>query len=147
MKNLNQEQNTMIEHALNWQEKSVMVVDDLKVNYLLVKALLGKTGITVCWAESGRDAINILKAGLKIDVILMDYNMPGMDGLQTTLIIKKLFPQIPVVSQSTYTDSPMFDRSNAPFDNYLSKPLKSKELIETVQFYLNETKPEATGIE
>ncbi len=147
MKILNQDQPSIDEHILNWQDKSVMVVDDLKVNYLLVKALMGKTGITVCWAESGCDAINILKAGLKIDVILMDYNMPVMDGLQTTLIIKKLFPHIPVVSQSTYTDSPMFDRTNAPFDNYLSKPLKSKELIETVKFYLNQVASARNDIE
>lgn len=122
-----------------WNEKSILVVDDLKVNYLLVKALLGKTGVSVYWAESGPDAIDILTKGLKIDVVLMDYNMPGMDGMQATFLIKNKHPEMPVISQSTYTDSPHFDRSSAPFDDYLSKPLKSKELMEVIQFYLDKS--------
>jgi len=112
-----------------WQEKTVMVVDDLKVNYLLIKAMLGKTGAQILWAENGYQAIECLEMGQQIDVVLMDYNMPGIDGLETTLRLKSIRPGIPVISQSTFTDREEFNKAEAPYDDYIAKPINSKELI------------------
>lgn len=112
---------------------SVLVVDDLKVNFLLIKAVLGKLNISLTWAENGYIAIDHIKNGNSTDVVLMDYNMPGIDGLETTLIIKSMHPTIPVISISTFTDNAIFDRSNAPFNAYASKPVNPKELINLIR--------------
>ncbi len=109
--------------------RKILVVDDVKINFMLIKAMLNKTGARVHWAEDGFKALSLLADDPKYDIILMDYNMPEMDGLETTIRIKKMLPTLPVVSQSTFTDSPHFDRSNAPFDAYLPKPIVPESLI------------------
>lgn len=118
--------------------KHILVVDDLKVNFLLIKAMLLRNGMLVSWAENGYEAIEIVKKETNLSAILMDYNMPGIDGLETTLIIKKLRPDLKVISHSTFTDTSSFDRSKAPFDDYLSKPIDCNQLISLLQKHLKQ---------
>ncbi|NOU46691.1 MAG: response regulator [Bacteroidales bacterium] len=117
-------------------DKTILVVDDVKVNYLLIKAMLFRTGAKIIWAEDGFTALELVSTDPKIDLVLMDYNMPIMDGFETTLKIKMTRADLPVLSQSTYTDSPLFDRANAPFDAYISKPIVPKTLIEEITKFL-----------
>ncbi|MDO8897209.1 MAG: response regulator, partial [Bacteroidales bacterium] len=56
----------------------ILVVDDLKVNFLLIKAMLGKINVNLDWSENGFQAVEHIQNGNKPDLILMDYNMPGM---------------------------------------------------------------------
>lgn len=116
-----------------WQNKSILIVDDLKVNYLLLKAMIAKTGAKVYWAGNGFEAIELVEAHPEIEVVLMDYNMPGIDGLETTRRLKQMIPDLPVISQSTFTDSNLFDRSLAPYDAYLSKPINAQVLLNTIE--------------
>lgn len=116
-----------------WHNKSILIVDDLKVNYLLLKAMIAKTGAEVIWAGNGFEAIDLVENHPEIQVVLMDYNMPGIDGLETTRRIKEMVPDLPVISQSTFTDSNLFDRSSAPYDAYLSKPINAKILLTTIE--------------
>ncbi len=95
--------------------KRILVVDDLKVNFLLIKALLQKSGFDTVWAENGFLAIDIINSEQAFNAVIMDYNMPNIDGLETTIAIKKIRPELIVISHSTFTDTPSFDRSSAPF--------------------------------
>lgn len=115
--------------------KRILVVDDLKVNFLLIKALLQKSGFETVWAENGFAAIELIESGQSFDAVIMDYNMPDIDGLQTTIVIKKIKPGLIVISHSTFTDTMSFDRNSAPYDDYLSKPIKSQNLKEILCKY------------
>ncbi len=115
--------------------KRILVVDDLKVNFLLIKALLQKSGFDTVWAENGYLAIDIINSEQAFDAVIMDYNMPTIDGLETTIALKKIRPELIVISHSTFTDTPSFDRSSAPFDDYLPKPIKSENLKEILHKY------------
>jgi CheY-like chemotaxis protein len=112
--------------------RNILVVDDVKINYLLIKAMLIKTGAEIIWADNGMKALEIVSSEPRVDLILMDYNMPEMNGLETTIKIKEMNPNLPVVSQSTFTDSRHFDRTNAPFDAYLTKPIIAENLIQEI---------------
>jgi CheY-like chemotaxis protein len=118
------------------EKKHILVVDDLKVNFLLIKAMLLRNGLQVTWADNGYKAIDIVKQEQEISAVLMDYNMPGIDGLETTLAIKSLRPELKVISHSTYTDTSSFDRKNAPFDDYLPKPINCKQLLALLEKHL-----------
>jgi len=118
------------------EKRHILVVDDLKVNFLLIKAMLIKHGMQVSWAENGYLAIEKVKSDPNIHAILMDYNMPGIDGLETTLMIKALRPDLKVISHSTFTDTPSFDRKNAPFDDYLPKPINCSQLMSLLEKHL-----------
>lgn len=118
-------------------QKHILVVDDIKVNFMLLNAMLLRNGYEASWAENGYKAIDIIKEGKAVSAVLMDYNMPGINGLETTEIIKSLRPELKVISHSTYTDSPAFDKSKAPFDDYLPKPINCNQLIEVLKKHLN----------
>ena len=119
-----------------FKDKTILVVDDVKVNYLLIKAMLMRTGACIVWAEDGFKDLDILSSEINVDVVLMDFNMPVMDGLETTIRIKRIKSDLPVLSQSTYTDSPLFDRAHAPFDAYITKPILPKSLIEEISKFV-----------
>ena len=110
----------------------ILVVDDLKVNFLLVKAMLGKLNAQIYYTESGFKAIEHIRSSNNIDVVLMDFNMPGMDGKETTELIKSMKPHLPVISLSTFTDKAVFDQSSAPYDAYITKPVNPELLIELI---------------
>jgi CheY-like chemotaxis protein len=118
------------------EKKHILVVDDLKVNFLLIKSMLLRNGFQVSWADNGYKAIDIVKQEHDINAVLMDYNMPGIDGLETTIAIKTLKPKLKVISHSTFTDMSSFDRKNAPFDDYLPKPINCKQLISLLEKHL-----------
>jgi CheY-like chemotaxis protein len=140
MKNLTQNLPAQVPRPANndvWTNKSILIVDDLKVNFLLLKAMITRTGANTIWADNGYAALEIIENRSDINVVLMDYNMPGINGLETTYRIKQIKPTMPVISQSTFTDSNLFDRSTAPYDAYLSKPINSKELLSTIELFID----------
>jgi CheY-like chemotaxis protein len=139
MKNLTQNLPAQVPRPTNtdaWTNKSILIVDDLKVNFLLLKAMITRTGANTIWADNGYTALEIIEKRPDINVVLMDYNMPGINGLETTYRIKQMKPGLPVISQSTFTDSNLFDRSTAPYDAYLSKPINAKELLSTIELFI-----------
>lgn len=112
---------------------TILVVDDIKVNYLLIKAMTGQLHADVLYLSNGIEAIDYIKSGKQVDFVLMDYNMPGMDGIEATRVIKELRPQLPIISMSTFTESPHFDRKSAPYDGYLSKPVDPTLLMKIIE--------------
>jgi len=119
----------------NYSQKIFLVVDDIQINYLLIKALLKQTGATVLWAEDGFKAIDVIDSGRKIDLILMDYNMPGMNGYEATKLIKRKRKNLPVISQTTYTHGSQFDNIVEAYDDILLKPITSNNLYNMINKY------------
>ncbi len=120
----------------DYSQKVFLVVDDIQINYLLIKALLKQTGATVLWAEDGFKAVDIIDSGRQIDLVLMDYNMPGMNGYETTKLIKRKRKNLPVISQTTYTHGPQFDNIVEAYDDIILKPVTSHNLYDMINIYL-----------
>lgn len=113
-----------------------LVVDDNSLNRMLAKRLLEMHGHEVVLAEDGRQALNLYRQE-GFDVILMDIQMPEMNGFEATAEIRKIEQRtgrwIPIIAMTAM--SMMGDREkclNAGMDEYLSKPLRPKELIEKI---------------
>ena len=86
-------------------------------------------GATVLRAENGEEAINYCTEDSTIDLVLMDINMPVMNGFVATKAIKKIKPDLPIIAQTAYAISG--DREKAfesGCDDYIPKPI-SKELL------------------
>ncbi len=120
----------------DYSSKSILVVDDIQINYLLVKALLKQTGVKVIWADDGFKAIEIVDSKRKIDLVLMDYNMPGMDGNATTKIIKRKKKDLPVVLHSTFANGLRLDNSIEVYNDILVKPVTSLMLLSIMKKYI-----------
>ncbi len=74
MKKTLQSKKSTSKKANQYQNKIILVVDDIKINYLFIKALLKATKATVIWASNGHDAISLIDSGKKVDLIFMDYD-------------------------------------------------------------------------
>lgn len=83
------------------QDKVILNVDDNEMNQLVLTKIIENAGMKMIHAESGAEAVRKLKEGLKPDVILMDLEMPVMNGLQASEFIKnKIDSHIPIIINS-----------------------------------------------
>jgi len=107
---------------------SLLVVDDEPDVALLFRQCFRRetrAGTYVMhFANSGEDALHLLRAGMTPDLILSDINMPGMDGLQLLGEIKKRFPTLPVMMVTAYDDNERKRRaSDLGACEFLGKPV------------------------
>jgi PAS domain S-box-containing protein len=122
----------------NWNGKSLLVVEDIESNFKFIYAALFRTGIKILRAVDGLEALNMVNNNGEIDIILMDVNMPVMNGYEATAEIKKLRPELPVIAQTAYAMQGEAQKSaNAGCDAYLSKPVDLKSLFDVMSRYLN----------
>jgi len=120
----------------SYSNKIVLVVDDIQINYLLIKALMKPTGATILWANDGAKAVKLIDSGRKVDLIFMDYHMPDMNGHEATLLIKNRKTDIPVISQTTFTHENELNNTQEIYDDILMKPITSSTLFNILNKHL-----------
>ena len=122
----------------DWNDKLILVAEDVQTNYLLVKKSLRKTGVRLLWAKNGKETVEMVKNNPDIDLVLMDIRMPIMNGLDATREIKKIRPDLVIIAQTAYAmDGDRENSLDAGCDDYISKPINLKEFIELIAKYLN----------
>lgn len=122
------------------KNKTVLVVDDNKINLKVAERLLQTYGVNVECVESGFICIDNLKSGKKYDLILMDDMMPRMSGVETLQKIKAEIPEfdIPVIALTANALTGMREKYLADgFNDYLAKPINKDELNRVINEYLN----------
>ena len=118
----------------HWNNKVVLITEDEEVNFFYLKTLLKKTEATVIRAKNGKEAVDIIArhAG-EIDLILMDINMPVMDGYEAMRIIKSKHPNLPIIAQTAYTlNNDRIKCLKAGFNDYIAKPINRVALFRMV---------------
>lgn len=114
-------------------DKSILVVDDDYATYVLITALLEKTGAKMQWAENGLKAVEFVNRNPNIDLILMDLQMPVMDGRQAIKHITKINNEIPIIIQSCNIENfHVKDEMKSPNIGFIEKPYDLNELIKKV---------------
>jgi CheY-like chemotaxis protein len=119
---------------------SILLAEDNPVNQRVAQRMLEKLGHSVVVANNGREAVDALE-GARFDAVLMDMQMPEMDGLQATGAIRTRevvqgLARIPVIALTA--NAMKGDREKclmAGMDAYLSKPIKSAELKDALDAY------------
>lgn len=119
-------------------DKCVLIVDDNDFNRELVKDILEDEDITVYEAEDGSSAIELFESEQSddIDVVLMDMRMPGMDGIETTKIIRTKngkCTEVPIIAMTAdgfETDIGMLQK--AGMNGLISKPVDVNTLVEQI---------------
>ncbi|NHN37230.1 PAS domain-containing protein [Pseudomaricurvus alcaniphilus] len=124
----------------HYADKVVLVVEDNQQNQMVIRHFLEARGCGVRVAQHGFEALNILEEE-RIDLVLMDIQMPVMDGITTTRHIRSLskhFSQVPVVAvtaDAIYGDRERFIK--AGMNDYLSKPICRQELYNMLAKFLD----------
>ena len=123
----------------------VLLVEDNSVNRRLAQIVLTRRGHTVTAVDSGAAALEALQHG-HFDLILMDVQMPGMDGIETTRAIRESEERsgghVPIIALTAYAMAEDRERClRAGMDGYLVKPVRPATLLEAVERVGLETRP------
>ena len=116
----------------------ILIAEDVESNYLYLNAVLSKIDAQILWARNGNEAIELSRKHDNIDLILMDLQMPEMNGYKATQLIKAQNPRIPIIAQTAFAMSDDREKAmEAGCDDYLAKPIKSKDLLNLVEKYIH----------
>jgi len=126
------------ETEYNWTGKNILIAEDVEVNFRYLSTILADTKANIVWAKNGREAIDKTFDGSNIDIVLMDIQMPLIDGYEATTEIRKTKPSLPIIAQTAYA---------LPHDNikcfevgcndYISKPINANLLKQKIDTLLN----------
>lgn len=123
------------------RQARVLLVEDNPVNQLVAKGMLGKLGCEVLLANHGAEALSLLETQ-QVDLVLMDCNMPVMDGYETTRRIrqKEAIAKLPIIALTANALADERDRCRAAgMDDYLAKPFRKDELAALLDQWLSST--------
>ena len=119
------------------KEKIILVVEDDLVSCELFRELFERENInSFIIVNDGEHAIEVCKREENIRLVLMDYKLPGIDGCETLKEIRKITRDIPIVMQTAYAHALEKElRKDCPFDDFITKPIISKELFRIINKY------------
>ncbi len=128
--------------------KHFLVVEDNPVNQQLIDSVLQKTGAIVEMASDGRQAIAYLEKGNKYDLVIMDLQMPVMDGYETAACIRKqLKMTIPILAlTATALRGDQEKCKELEIDDFMLKPFDFNDLYRRLADLLQNKKPAKTGL-
>ncbi|MDR2199910.1 MAG: response regulator [Deltaproteobacteria bacterium] len=111
----------------------ILLVEDNEVNQLVASKIMGNAGMDVEIASDGQKAVDMVKKG-KYDLVLMDIQMPVMDGLSATRVIRELgYLDIPIVAMTAHAMSSDRELSlKAGMNDHVNKPINVHELFQTL---------------
>lgn len=128
------------ENDNTWATKTILVAEDEEENWIIIRDVLEKTKARLIWAKNGNQAVEACKANPNINLVLMDLKMPDMDGYEATKEIRNFREHIPVIAQTAYNWPFQDDESiKSGCDDFISKPIDKKELIRTIDRYINKS--------
>jgi CheY-like chemotaxis protein len=126
-----------LEEQMEMKAMRVLIVEDEKINAMVIEAMLGKIGHDVHLADNGRQALQ--KAGQQeFDLIFMDIQMPELDGLETTQAIRTTALErnrrVPIIALTAHAMKGDRERFMAAgMDGYLVKPVDINRLLEVLE--------------
>ena len=121
-------------YDFDFSDKVVLVVEDNQISFKLIHAVLTQVKANVVHATNVKIAIEACTSGAHYDLVLMDMQMPEVDGLEATRRIKQIRPKLPIVATTanTYQETALACKE-AGCDGFLTKPLQFRKMFELMQ--------------
>ncbi len=121
----------------DFSNKTILIAEDNEANYLLLKRILSKTKATILYAPNGLIAMDMAASSPSPDIILMDIQMPEMNGIEAMKKIRQHGFRMPAIAVTAFTMmEEEKDYVQRGFDAYLQKPLGAEKLFETLEAFL-----------
>ncbi|MBN1598321.1 MAG: response regulator [Bacteroidales bacterium] len=114
-----------------WENYTTLVAEDDPLNFRFVELMLKRrTGINIIWAKDGLSAVNICKEKNNVDIVLMDLQLPDLDGIQSLKLIKQFNPYLPIIVQTANSWNNEEEACiESGCDGFFNKPLNFDELL------------------
>ena len=114
---------------------NVLVVEDHYINQVVIQTLFEKLGVSLSVVSTGEEGVEYAKSN-PVDLVLMDLNLPGIQGDEATVKIKGFKPNLPIVALTAdVITQPEYLREQG-LDDVLTKPIDSSELVRVLNHYL-----------
>lgn len=118
---------------LDWSDKVILLAEDEESNYLFIREVLRRTKVKLIWVENGKEALSILESEKKIDLILMDIQMPEMNGYEAFTKIKEKGYNMPIIAQTAYAMVEEREKiMSMGFNSYIAKPIQINMLFNLI---------------
>ncbi|KPK82994.1 MAG: hypothetical protein AMS27_13455 [Bacteroides sp. SM23_62_1] len=121
----------------DWSDKTILIAEDTHTNFLLYEAIMKGTNAKLIWAKNGLEAVEKCLNSKHIDLVLMDIQMPFMNGIEATKRIKKVRKDLVIIAQTAFTAN--FDENDildAGCSLVLTKPIMPDFVLLTISKYL-----------
>lgn len=120
-------------------DKTILVVEDIDTSIKFFDAALRKSQATILWAYNGEEAIKILDENIdNIDLVLLDLNLPGVNGFDVLRYLRDFNKELPVIVQTAYLFSGERKTSLSMGANgFISKPVQLNNLLSNVARFLD----------
>ncbi len=119
---------------------NVLVVEDHYINQVVIQTLFEKLGVSLSVVSTGEEGVEYAKSN-PVDLVLMDLNLPGIQGDEATIQIKRFKPNLPIVALTAdVITQPEYLREQG-LDDVLTKPIDSTELVRVLNHYLGQKAP------
>lgn len=116
------------------------MVEDNQISFKLLQALLRKSKVNILHAENGQKSIDMVRDHPEINLVLMDIQLPVMNGYDATIQIKKIRPELPVIAQTANAmDDDKLKCLNSGCSDYITKPIVFQAFLELINNYIRET--------
>lgn len=121
----------------DFSNKTILLVEDNKLNQQIIAGILKGTNVNLEIVSTGKSAIKLVRKPTFIDLILMDIQMPDLDGYETTQIIRKKNKKIPIIALTANSQDEDIKKSHeSGMNDHLKKPIEIQKLYDTIKKYL-----------
>ena len=122
---------------INLQGVKALIAEDNKVNQIVVLAMLHSQGVETQIANNGKEVVQFAQQN-DYDLILMDIQMPEMDGMTACRLIKQSHPQLPIIALTANVMTEDIQKYlQAGFDSVIGKPIEQQILLNTINEVIN----------
>ncbi len=117
------------------QNISVLAADDSALNLMIITQVLSNAGANIITAENGRQALEKFEE-TKVDIVLMDLQMPDLDGFETAMVIRhsgQHYSKVPIIAVTAETDPAEIEKTKAAgMDGFISKPFEPQVIYDKI---------------
>jgi CheY-like chemotaxis protein len=130
-------QDAKIQNNYNWRGYTILIVEDNFISFKLLEVLLRNSQAIIHHADNGLKAIEKVKLFPEINLVLMDIQLPVINGYEATAEIKKIRADLPVIAQTANTmDDDSQKCASYGCDGYITKPINFELLFKLVDGFL-----------
>ena len=122
----------------DWSNKHLLIVEDDILNFAFLQECLEQTNVKIAHASNGQEAIDYCR-NIDFDLVLMDIQLPILNGYDATKLIRSFNPNIPIIAQTANAlSNDKYKCIDAGCNDYMSKPISIKTLLNTIDKFLNQ---------
>lgn len=128
-----------------WAEKRILIAEDIEINQEILRSLLEDTEIEIVTANDGEEAVETFKNyGGSFDAVLMDVEMPKLNGYQATAAIRELDKEVPIIAMTANAFNEDIERClRSGMNDHLAKPIDVAMMMKKLDLYM--TKKDSTA--